>query len=125
VTERFPLQDLLGMELATLEPGRAVAHLDITAGLLNPNGVAHGGIAFIAVDTAMGLAVVSLLDPDSGCASVEIHIRFLEPMTSGTLEATATVTRPGRRLMHVEAQVRMGEVLVATATGTYVVVGRG
>jgi acyl-CoA thioesterase len=122
--DRFPLQDLLGLEVDSAEPGRAVAHIDITSGLLNPNGVAHGGVLFTAVDTAMGRAVTSLLGPDGVCASVEIHIRFLEPVHAGRMEATATVTRPGKRLMHLDAAVRSGGTLVATATGTFVVIGR-
>lgn len=121
MTDRFPLQDLFGMEIDSGEPGRGVTRIEITAALLNPNGVAHGAVAFTAVDTAMGRAVVSQLGPAGRCASVEIHIRFLEPIPAGTLEATATVTRPGRRLAHVGAEVRVGDLLVATATGTYVV----
>lgn len=123
---RFPLQDLLGLEVDTVEPGRAVARMEITPDLLNPHGVAHGGMLFTAVDTAMGRAVVSLLGPGGACASVEIAIRFLEPVGPGPMEATATVTRPGKRLMHLEAEVFVPDgTRVATATGTWVVKSGG
>jgi uncharacterized protein (TIGR00369 family) len=124
VADPFPLLDLLGMRLDLVEPGRARAHLQVTADMLNPNGVAHGGIPFVAVDTAMGVAVSSQLEPGRRCASVEVHIRFLEAIGTGVLEATATVTRPGRRLVHAEAEVRTGDgLLAATATGTFAVLG--
>jgi acyl-CoA thioesterase len=123
MADRFPLQDLLGLDVETLEPGVAAGRVDIGADLLNPNGVVHGGVLFTMVDTAMGLAVVSLLGPDGRCASVEIHMRFLETVSAGTVEATATVTRPGRRVMHVGAEVRDADgALVATATGTFIVI---
>jgi uncharacterized protein (TIGR00369 family) len=120
----FPLQRMLGFDLADTGPGRAVGTIEVRPELLNPYGTVHGGVICTLVDTVMGRAATSLLDPGEGCASVELHVRFLEPVTDGRLEAESEVIRRGRRLLHLGASVRDGAArLVATATATFTVVG--
>lgn len=115
----FPLQSLLGMVVDTIEPGRAVARVTVGGTHLNPNGVVHGGVLFTMIDTAMGMATMSLLG-EGQCASIEIHIRFLRPTSSGHLEALASVVRHGRRVIHLESRVEdEAGNLVATGTGTF------
>lgn len=120
---QFPLRRFLGMNVEDVEPGHAVARVEVTADLLNPNGVVHGGVLFTMVDTAMGKATLSVLDTGQRCASVEVQLRFLRPVAGGQLEAAARVIKPGRKIIHLEARIRDGEgTLVATGTGTFVVV---
>lgn len=119
----FPLQSHLGMVIESAEPGRARATVHITEELHNPNGVVHGAVLFAMADTSMGAATMSILGDDQACATVEVHMRFLRPAATGTLTAEAAVVKAGRRVMHLESSVR-GEdgALVATATGTFVVI---
>lgn len=87
----FPLQSHLRMVIESPEPGRARAIVVITEALHNPNGVVHGAVLFAMADTAMGAATMSMLDQDQACASVEVHMRFLRPVSSGTLTAETAV----------------------------------
>lgn len=120
---QFPLRRFLGMEIEDVEPGRAVARVEVSADLLNPNGVVHGGVMFTMVDTAMGKATLSVLEDGQRCASVEVQMRFLRPVTGGHLEAVARLIQPGRKIVHLEARVHDGEgTLVASGTGTFVVI---
>ena len=122
----FPLQRLIGMTIADVSPGVATASLEVGDDLLNPNGVAHGGVVFIMVDTAMGKATVSMLEPGDRCASIDVQIRFLEAVSAGPLHAEARVIRRGRRLFHLAADVHDGAgSLVATATATFAVIAGG
>jgi acyl-CoA thioesterase len=119
----FPLRDFLDMELATPEPGRAIAAVLLGEHHLNPNGVAHGGVVFTMVDTAMGGATMSVLDDGHICASIEVQIRFLRPAIDGRLVADTRVVRQGRRIIHLESRVSNGDdELVATGAGTYAVI---
>ena len=121
-SETFPLSRFLGMDIDVVEPGHTLTRLRINETHLNPNGVVHGGVLFTMIDTAMGLATMTVLD-DGRCASIEVHLRFLRPATSGVLEAHATVVSQGRKVVHLEARIHDDAgTLMATGTGTFAVV---
>jgi acyl-CoA thioesterase len=46
----------LGIEIAHVAPGRAVARLTITATMVNGHAIAHGGYVFLLADTAFAFA---------------------------------------------------------------------
>jgi acyl-CoA thioesterase len=111
------------MDIEDVEPGHAIARLEVSEDLLNPNGVVHGGVLFTMVDTAMGKATMTSLEEGQRCASIEIQMRFLRPVSAGKLEADTTVIRRGRKITHLESRIRDSDgVLVATGAGTYAVI---
>jgi acyl-CoA thioesterase len=119
----FPLRRFLGMDIEDVEPGHAIAHIEVKADLLNPNGTVHGGVLFTMVDTAMGKATMTSLEEGQRCASIEIQIRFLRPVGEGRLEADATVVRRGRKIVHLESRIHdTNRALVATGAGTFAVI---
>jgi acyl-CoA thioesterase len=123
---QFPLRDHLGMDIdETSEPGVATAWLDIDERHLNPNDAVHGGVVFTLVDTAMGRATMSLLDDGNFCASIEVSVRFLRPVTAGRLVARVEVLKAGRRVMHLEGRVHVDgdDRPVASCSGSFAVLG--
>lgn len=120
---QFPLRRFLGMVIEDVEPGHAIARLEVGEDLLNPNGVVHGGVLFTMADTAMGKATLTMLEEGQLCASIEIQMRFLRPVYSGQLEADTTVIRRGRKVVHLESRIHDTDgALVATGAGTYAVI---
>lgn len=119
----FPLRRFLSMDIEDVEPGHAIARLEVGDELLNPNGVVHGGVLFTMADTAMGKATMTSLEKGQFCASIEIQMRFLRPVSAGTLVADTSVIRRGLRVVHLESRIldAHGE-LVATAAGTFAVI---
>ena len=117
----FWLKDQLGMEI-TSDGGRATVVLECDERHLNPHGSVHGSVLFAMVDTGMGAATLGTLTGDDFCASVEVHVRFLEPVFAGTLRAEVGVVKAGRRVVQLEADVWEGERRVATATGSFAVI---
>ncbi len=118
----FPLQALLGF---TMESGNgvAVARLTVDQQHINPHGALHGGVPYTMLDTAMGAAVMSRVPDGHWCSTIDIHTRYLRPCTQGTITATATVRRAGRRVSHVDAVVTDDHgVEIVTASGTFAVV---
>jgi len=101
----FPLRTFLDFTIDDGIGGEAVAALDVGDRHLNPNGVVHGGVVFTLVDTAMGRATMSVLEEGRICASIEVAVRYLRPITGGRLVATASVLRAGRRIVHLEGRV--------------------
>lgn len=119
----FPLKQHLGMDIEGVGPGHSLARIELGPEHLNPNGVVHGAVLFAMVDTAMGKATMSLLEPGQLCASVELHLRFVRPAATGLLEADTVVVKRGRSVVHLESRVHDGDGrLVATATGTFTVI---
>ncbi len=100
----FPLREMLGFTIDS-GTGQSRVTLEVDERHLNPHGSVHGAVMFALVDTAMGGATMSVLDEGSWCATVDIHTRFLAPCFSGTLTASATVRRSGRRVVHLDGVV--------------------
>lgn len=116
----FPLQDLLGISVEVVAPGRARATAEADAATLNPNGVVHGSVLFAMADTAMAAATMSVIGDDMACASIEVHMRFLRPILKDSIHAEAVVLRAGQRIVQLEVRVSnaSGEP-VALATGSF------
>ena len=116
----WPFAELLGMRPKTIGEGRARFELDVTAQLLNPNGTLHGGVIYSLADTAMGAALFSQLARGQWCATLEIKMNYLSPVTSGTIAAEAVVISRTKRIGVLEAKVfGDDDRQVALATGTF------
>lgn len=120
---RFPLRQFVGFELDTPGDGTCVGRCTVSPAHLNPNGVVHGGVIFTIVDTAMASACTGVLESGKTCASIEIHLRFLRPVTQGEMIVEANILKMGRRVIQLEAGVRNSAGnLLASASGSFAVV---
>ena len=115
-----PFADLLGVRRALMAGGRSRFEVTVGPQHLNPHGVVHGGVVYTLVDYAMGGALTSRLAPGERCATLEIKINYLAPVTAGLLSAEAWLVDRTARVGVLEARVHAssGE-LVALATGTF------
>lgn len=118
-----PFAGLVGFTLRIGRRGSGVcaAALDVRPELLNPNGVVHGGVLFTLADTAMGAALHTTLAPGEYCATVEIKIHFLQPVTKGKLRCRARLVHRGGRIAVLESHISVGRLLVAQALGTFAI----
>jgi acyl-CoA thioesterase len=111
------------MELAGDEAGTGTATIDITDKHHNPNGVVHGAVLFALVDTAMGKATMSVLDESTFCATIEMSLRFIRPVGSGSVLAVAKVLKRGQHVVHLDAQIHDSQDrLIATGYGTFAII---
>lgn len=119
----FPLQAHLGMTVESPDPGTGVATIAVTPETHNPNGVVHGAVVFALADTSMGAATMSVLDDGLACASIEVHVRFLRPTSSGTITATSQVIKHGRRIVQLDSRITDEDgQLIAAASGSFAVI---
>jgi acyl-CoA thioesterase len=120
----FPFRELLGFEVERGD-GLGRCRIELAERHLNPNGVVHGAVPYALIDTAMGAATVSVLPDDLMCATIEIHARYLAPCFGGALTATATVRKPGRRVVHLDAVVADDDGReIVVASGSFAVLPR-
>lgn len=100
-----PFEDLCGIGIEMAERGRAVLTMPFTVKLAQGGGVVHGGALTTLADTAVAIAIKTLLPEGTVFATTELTTRFLAPVREGRLTATANVTGPEGRTFRGEAAV--------------------
>ncbi|HZJ26267.1 MAG TPA: PaaI family thioesterase [Acidimicrobiia bacterium] len=116
------LSSLLGMRLDRFEPGSLWASLDVRPELLTPFGNLHGGAMAALVDHALGCVLYPHMARGQWAATTEFKLNYLNPVSSGTLVAEATIVNLTRRSAVVRIDVRNGDRAVAVAQGTVTIV---
>jgi uncharacterized protein (TIGR00369 family) len=87
----------------------------------NPIGSVHGGYAATLLDSAMGLAVHSMLPAGTGYTTLEFKVSFIRGMTrdTGAVRTEGRVLNVGRRAATAEARMTDSkDRLLAHATTT-------
>ena len=102
-----PMALLVGIRPVLVEPGRVVFEGEVCEYHYNLGGVAHGGLACTILDSALGCAVTSKLPAGRSCATTDLHVRFVRPITleSGRLRCEATVVHVGKTIGTAEARL--------------------
>ena len=118
-----PFWQLLDMDLVDVKKGYAKTKIPYSKKLFNANGVIHGGVIFSAADTAVGVALVGMVDRHDVLTTIEMKINYLKPFSGGEIFADA-------RIIHKGTQTAIGDVdirdskgdLVAKAISTYAII---
>lgn len=119
----FGIAHLLGMKIVRVELGLGRVSIQVDDRLMHPQQIVHGGVMFTLADTAMSMALFSLLPPGTRFGTVEAKINFLLPVREGELLAEGTLIHKGRSTAVLEATIYNivgGErQTVAKALGTF------
>jgi acyl-CoA thioesterase len=115
----------LGMELVTLDVGRAVVRMAVTETMVNGHAIAHGGLVFALADSAFALACNSHgpVTVAAGC-----DITFVSPARQGDVLVAEAVERAafGRSgLTDVSVRIEESGALVAELRGRSRTIGPG
>ena len=75
--------------------------------MMNPIGSVHGGIAATLLDSCMGCAVHTTLEPGQGYTTAQLNIHYLRAMQPGMgiVRATGTVIHRGRKQSTAEGKL--------------------
>src|ERR1700704_5566724 len=109
---------------STAEPGVVVMHSIPGFRHYNPIGSVHGGYAATLLDSAMGLAVHTMLPAGTGYTTLEFKISFIRGMTrnTGQVRTEGKTLNVGRRAATAEARITDAKGrLLAHATTTCLV----
>src|SRR5436309_2804368 len=105
---------------STADPGVVVMYSLPGFRHYNPIGSVHGGYAAILLDSAMGLAVHSMLPAGSGYTTLEFKISFIRGMSkdTGPVRTEGKVLNVGRRAATAEARITdsQGRLLAHSTT---------
>jgi uncharacterized protein (TIGR00369 family) len=117
-----PFGTHLGVEVVEVGDGCARIRLPFRAELTNPAGTLHGGVIATLVDSAMAMAVGSVLGVPGRHSTVKLEIKYKAPVTAGEIIAEATVRQRKPTVFLGEAVVQDGSgQVVAKATATFMV----
>jgi uncharacterized protein (TIGR00369 family) len=119
-----PIANTLGFGPMRLVDGAVVLELEPQSFHDNPIGSMHGGVIATLLDTVTGCAVHATLPAGVGYTSLDLSVRFIRAVRSGSGRVTATgrVVHRGSRTAVAEASlVDASGRLMATATSTCLV----
>ena len=111
---------LTGLEVLSADETGSRFRMLVTDEHLQAYDTAHGGALAGLLDAAMGLAAIAQVEPDEGCATIEMKINFTAPVPPGELLAQGRVITAGRRIMVASAEATLPNGRVAAAAmGTF------
>ena len=120
--EQPPIAKLLGFGVVEVEEGRALFSAEPGEQHYNPIGVVHGGLAATLLDSAMGCAVHTTLEPGWSYGTLDLSARFVRPITkdTGRILCEGVVVHRGGKTATTEGRVWAEETgkLLAHGTGS-------
>ncbi len=115
-----PFEEYLGMRIEEAAGGSAVLSMPFKVKLAQGKGLMHGGAVTALADTAVAIAIKTLIPEDTHFATVEMSLKFHAPVKGGTVKAVARVAERDDRNIKGEAEIfDEGGVKVATFTSVF------
>ena len=100
-----PFERLLNMEIVEAADGRATLTMPFFLELAQGAGLMHGGALVSLADTAVVMAIKSLLSPQTHFATVSLKSTFLYPVKQGMVTAKAQILNKDGRMIQGQATV--------------------
>jgi uncharacterized protein (TIGR00369 family) len=102
-----PIARTLDFAPLTVQPGSVVFEFTPAEFHYNPIGTVHGGVLSTLCDSACGCAVQSMLPAGTYYTSLDLSVKFLRPVSSGTgrMTCAGAVTHLGGRSALAEARL--------------------
>jgi uncharacterized protein (TIGR00369 family) len=123
-----PIAVTLNFAIVEVEHGRAVFEGEPGEEHYNPIGVVHGGYAATLLDSALGCAVHSTLEPGVAYTTLSLETKFVRAITrdNARIRAEADVVHRGRRQATAEARLTdtgSGKLLAHATTTCLIIAG--
>jgi uncharacterized protein (TIGR00369 family) len=98
-----PFERLLHMDIVEAADGRAILTMPFLVAFAQGGGLMHGGALTSLADTAVVVAIKSVVPPKTHFVTVSLESKFLRPVTQGIVTAKAQVLRQDERTLKGEA----------------------
>lgn len=100
-----PFERLLSIEIVEATDGRATLTMPFFVELTQGAGLMHGGALVSLADTAVVMAIKSLVSPQTHFATVSLESKFLYPVKQGVVTAKAEIIKQEGRMIQGQATV--------------------
>ncbi len=122
VAGNSPYYRLLGMEVMEINERESRIQMPFKEQLTHPYGIVHGGAIASLADSAVAMALITLVEPKDRIATIEFKINFFAPIRRGKLTAHAKIIHKGSRTAVGDVEVVNEEgKLVAKVIATYII----
>lgn len=119
---RAPFFRLLGMEVAELAGGYARLTVPPDPRLNSILGALHGGVLSSLCDSAVAMALFTVIEPDARPVTLELNINYLRPVLGSPISAEARILSRGRTIAVGDVEITDGPGrLIARSRATYMV----
>jgi len=92
-----PFETYLGMQIDEAADGRAVLSMPFRVAHCQGAGLMHGGAMTSLADTALAIAIKTILPEGTHFATIELSMRFKNPVRGGTIRGIAAVAARNER----------------------------
>ncbi len=119
-----PITATLGFRIVEAAPGFAAFEGTTAEWQYNPLASVHGGWTSTLLDSALGCAVHTTLQPGQLYTTLDLQVRFVRALvaSTGRVRAEAKIVHAGRRVATAEGRVVDGVgKLYATATASCII----
>lgn len=100
-----PFERLLHMEILEAAGGKSVLTMPFLLDLAQGAGLMHGGALVSLADTAVAMAIKSMVAEKSHFATISLEVKFLAPVKKGVVTARAEIVSREGRNWHGKAVV--------------------
>ena len=115
-----PFEEYLGMRIDEAAGGKAVLSMPFKVKLAQGVGLMHGGAVTALADTAVAIAIKTLLPEGTNFVTTDLSLKFHAPVHGGTVKAVAEAKMEGERTIRGTADVfDEGGVKAATFTAVF------
>lgn len=114
----------LKLHIQQAENGHATALWEVDERFLNGAGVVMGGFVASAADITMAYAISSVLGENQSFTSINLNTTFHRPVLPGEALVEVQVTRLGRQMAYLEAQVYQQEKLAASIVSSVMILDK-
>jgi acyl-CoA thioesterase len=98
-----PFERLLNMEILKAENGQAILTMPVLYHFVQGGGLLHGGALISLADTAVAMAIKSLLPPKTHFGTISMESKFFYPVRKGIVTARANAKVLKERTLEGEA----------------------
>ena len=100
-----PFERLLHMDIVEASEGQATMTMPFLIDFAQGGGLMHGGALVSLADTAVAMAIKSLVPPGTHFATISLETRFLRPVRQGIVTARAEVMNQEGEMLHGQATI--------------------
>jgi uncharacterized protein (TIGR00369 family) len=115
------MSELMGFRLVEVRPGHAVIVITPDEQHYNGLGIVHGGLAATLLDSALGVAINSMMPAGKVFTTVEMKVNYVRPIRgeTGQVRCTANTIHVGGRVATAEGRIEdLNGTLYAHGTAT-------
>ena len=111
--ESAPFFNLLELEVTDFGSRWSKCRISPRAELRNPNGSVHGGVISTLIDAGVTQAMlmteeyqVAVREARGFLTTIDLRVRYLRPMSEGSMTCESKIVHLGRRIIHASSVVQ-------------------